>query len=78
MEIGGVVSQSANHFWGNRESLWQSKSQNCESLLADLRITFQMVSQKDLFLVLTPFLDKISPFLDTFYVYDAKMRIRCE
>ena len=55
--------------------VWQSESQNCESLL---RITFQMVLQKDLFFVLTPFSDKISSFLDTFYVYDAKMRIRCE
>ena len=60
------------------ESLWQSDSQNCESLLADLRITFQMVSPKHLFFILTPFLDKISLFLDTFYVYDAKMQIRCE
>ena len=34
--------------WGNSESLWQSELQNYESLLANLRITFQMVSQKDL------------------------------
>ena len=72
----GVI---ANYFGGNCESLWQSESQNCESFLADLQISFEMVLQKDLFiLVLTPFLDKISPFLDTFYVYDAKMRINCE
>ena len=50
LEIGGVVSLNTNHFWGKYESLWQSKSQKCESLLADLRITFQVVSQKDLFL----------------------------
>ena len=55
----GVI---ANYFGGNCESLWQSESQNCESLLADLQISFEMVLQKDLFiLVLTPFLDKISP-----------------
>ena len=40
LEIGGVESQNANHFWGNCESLWQSESQNCESLLADLQFTF--------------------------------------
>ena len=59
LEIGGVTSQNANYFWGNCESLWQSDSQNFESLwqsdsqnfeslLADLRITFQMILQKDL------------------------------
>ena len=81
LEIGGVASQNANHFWGNCESLWQSESQNCESLLNDLRITFQMVSQKHLLFVFFgphPFLGKISPFVVTFYVYDTKMRIRCE
>ena len=40
LEIGGVASQNANHLWGNCELLWQSESQNCESLLVDLRITF--------------------------------------
>ena len=49
LEIGGVASQNANYFWGNCESLWQSKSQYCESLLADLRITFQIASQKKSF-----------------------------
>ena len=49
LEIGGVASQYANHFWGNCESTWQSESQNCESLLADLRIAFQVVSQNELF-----------------------------
>ena len=74
MEIGDVASQNANHFWGNCESLWQSESQNCESLLADLRITFRMISQKDFF-VFTPFLDKIYPFLRHILcsLYDAKM-----
>ena len=48
LEIGGVTSQNANYFWGNCESLRQSDSQNFESLLADLRITFQMILQKDL------------------------------
>ena len=57
LEIGGVASQNENHCWGNCESLWQSDSQNRESLLAELRITLQLVSQKDPFLVLTPFLD---------------------
>ena len=47
LEIDGVASQNANHFWGNFESLWQSNSQYCESLLGDLRITFR---KKDLFL----------------------------
>ena len=53
--MGGVASPNANHFWGNCESLWQSESRNCESLLAELLITFQMVSQKDLFFLLTPY-----------------------
>ena len=48
LKIGGVASQNANH-WGNCKSFWQSESQNNKSLLADLQITFQMVSQKDLF-----------------------------
>ena len=73
-----VKCESFYHFWGNCESLWQSESQNCELLLAALRITLRIVLQKDLFFVLTPFLDKISPFLDTFYIYYVKMRIRCE
>ena len=60
-----------NNFWGNSESLWQCESQNCESLLADLRITFQKILQRPFFLILTP-------FLGTFHIYDAKMRIRCE
>ena len=46
LEIGSVALQNANHFWGNCESLWQSELQYCESLLADLQITFQMVLQK--------------------------------
>ena len=46
LEIGGIASQNANHFWDNCESLWQSESQNCKSLLTSLRITFQMVLQK--------------------------------
>ena len=48
------------------ESLWQSESQNCKSLLVDLRLTFQMVSQKNFFLSPLLFSDKIFPFLDTF------------
>ena len=78
LEIGGVALQNTNHFWGNYESLWQSESQNCDSLIADLRISFHMVSQETLFLVLTTFLDKISSFLDIFYVYGAKIRLHCE
>ena len=35
-EIGGITLQNANHFWGNCESFWQSESQNCKSLLADM------------------------------------------
>ena len=46
LEIGSVTLQNANHFWGNCESPWQSESQYCKSLLADWRITFQMVLQK--------------------------------
>ena len=34
LEIVGVASQNANHFWDNCESLWQNESQNCESLLS--------------------------------------------
>ena len=49
LEISNVASQNANHFFGNCESLWQSESQNCESILGDLRITFQMVPQKTVF-----------------------------
>ena len=48
LKIGGVALQNANHFCGNCELLWQSESQNCELLLADFRITFQIVSQTDL------------------------------
>ena len=72
LEIGSVTLQNTNHFCCNFKSLWLSESQNCESLLADLRIIFQMVSPKDLFL------DEISPFLDTCYVHDTKMQIPCE
>ena len=28
LEIGGVASQNANHFWGKCELLWQSDSHN--------------------------------------------------
>ena len=28
LEIGGITSPNANHFWGNCESLWQSVSPN--------------------------------------------------
>ena len=28
LEIGGITSPNANHFWGNCESLWQSDSLN--------------------------------------------------
>ena len=50
LEIDGVASQNdMNQLWGNCESLWQSESYSCESLLADRRFTFQMVSQKDPF-----------------------------
>ena len=41
LDTGGVASQNANHFWDNCESLWQSDSQYCESLLGDLRITLR-------------------------------------
>ena len=41
MEIGGVASQNTSHFRGNCESPCQSDSQDCESLLGDLRITFR-------------------------------------
>ena len=57
--ISDVASQNANHFWDYCETLWQNKSQNCESRLVDLRITFQMVSQKTFFFGSHPFLDKI-------------------
>ena len=40
LEINGVASQNANHFWDVFESLWQSDLQYYESLLGDLRITF--------------------------------------
>ena len=68
LEIGRVASQNSNHFWGKCESLWQSESQYCESLLADLRINFQMVLQKKNFLALTTFLDKIS-FFQAHFMY---------
>ena len=56
MEIGSVASQNANYFWDYCESIWQSESQNCESLLADLRITFQTILQNDLFYLFFYFL----------------------
>ena len=28
LEIGGIASPNANHFWGNGESLWQCDSPN--------------------------------------------------
>ena len=31
LKIGSVISQNANHFWGNCETLCQSESQYCES-----------------------------------------------
>ena len=69
LEIGGVASQNVNKFWSTCESLWQSESQNCELLLANLRITFQMVSQRNLF-----FFHKIS-FFQTHFMY---MMQKCE
>ena len=62
LEIGGVASQNANHFYSNCESLWQSESQKHESLLADLRITFQILSQKDLSFGPHPFFRQNFPF----------------
>ena len=44
LEIGGVASPNANHFWGNCKSLWRSDSQYWESLLGDLRIIFRKKS----------------------------------
>ena len=69
LEMGGVASQNANHLWGNCESLWQSELQNCESLLADLRITFHMVSQKDLFFYPHPLFRQNFPFLDIWCIW---------
>ena len=70
LEVGGIASLNANHFWGNCESLWQSDSPNFLALritFGRLRITFQMDSSKDFFSS-NPFLDKISPLLQKFYV----------
>ena len=79
LKIGGVVSQNANHFWGNCKSLWHSESQNCESCTFSCFANhFSDGIAMRLFLVLIPFLNKISPFYDTFYVYNAKIRICCE
>ena len=75
LEIGGVTSPSANQFWSNCESLWQSESQNCESLICESLFKW---CRKKTSIWSSPFLDKTSPFLDTFYVYGAKMRISCE
>ena len=50
---------------GNCELLWRKDSPHFWALritFGQLRISFQMDSQKDLFLVLTHFLDKIFPF----------------
>ena len=72
LKIGGIASPNANHFWNNCESLWQSESPNCESLLAYCE------SAKDPFLVLTPFLHKTFSFLDNFMYMNImqKKRIR--
>ena len=76
LEIGSIATPHANLFWGYRKSLWQSDSPNFFALritFGRLRITFQMDLRKDLFLVLTPFLEKIFPFLGKFYTKGAKM-----
>ena len=73
----GVASQNANHFWDNCESLWQSESQNCGSLYLICELIFNGIVKRPFFCP-HPFIDKISPFFDTFYLYDTKMRIRCE
>ena len=64
----GVI---ANHFGKVNRKTANHFKLICESL-------FKWYRKKTFILVLTPFLDKISSFLNTFYVYDAKMRIRCE
>ena len=48
LEINGT-HRKMRITWDNCESLWQNESQTCKSLLADLRIIFQIVSQRDLF-----------------------------
>ena len=77
LEIGGFVSPNANHFWGNGESLWPTVLPYflclCESLLTDAwQITFSNeFAKRSFFFILTPFLEK-------FYVHEAKLRINCE
>ena len=69
LEIGGVASQNTNHFWGICELLWQSESQNCESILADLRITFQIISQKRPFFGPHDFFRQNFPPFQTHFMY---------
>ena len=49
LEIGGIASPNANHFWGNCESLWLSNSPKFfgqgESLLADCEALFKWLRQ---------------------------------
>ena len=60
LEIGGVVLQNANHFWGNCESLWQSDSPN---FFGTANHFWSIVNHFLNGFARRPILNKISPFL---------------
>ena len=79
LEIGGIASPNAIHFWGNCEEIRQIFLA-LRITLADCESLFTWYFQKTFFFFWSSpsFLEKIYPFLDTFYVYDIKIRIHCE
>ena len=62
LEIGGIASPNANHFWGNCELLWHSDTPNffgaaieSRALLTDCESFFKWIRKRFFFLVFTPF-----------------------
>ena len=73
LEISDIASSYVNHFWGNWELLWQSDSPNFFSTANHFwsianHFSNGIAPKTFFFFVLTLLLDKISPFLDKFYV----------
>ena len=65
LEIGGIASPKANHFWNIANHFGKVIRQIILALritLGRLQIIFQMDSPEDIFFVPTPFLHKMSPF----------------
>ena len=81
MEIGGIASPNANHFWGNYESLWQSDAPNffgTANHFWPIANQFANEFAKRLFFGPHPFFRQNVSFLGKFYVQGAKMRINCK